>query len=448
MKQLLACQRLIQFFSLLLLLVLASCDSPSGLLNGGHSTSTQSSIDRGHLIYTMSDKSLRAFFSKKGVNAWKKDTSSTYRSFLVTKDTVYAVSDKLYAFDAVSGEDKWNQPIGENLSYSFNAVSNIATDNNNVYVVSNGIAFSFNAKKGTPQWRQPLQPPVDARGTADGGFGTSKAVIIVQSGMLYINNKDGSFVAALQTDHGKQLWSKQIPDDIDPGSFGASLYYQPVDDLILHNGVLYARTSTDVVALNKQSGAIIWQKIVGRVDSMTMTTDDMYISTKQNVVGAPQDGFYQLKLSNGTLNALQLPDGSVDFEHGYQDGNVYMIGGPTSGDVMAVQLSNNALMWRVESTGKIDFLDILNGNLYVVRDDGMISLLDRRSHKTIWSKSVPRGQGLNVQADQSAIYSASNGHVTAMDIQTGKTLWTVDTNGNLAPLTSNSNAPAVFISSN
>lgn len=435
----------ITLFLLSIPFVLAGCNGPQNPLSGFSPSSAPTPVDQGHLIYTLSDKSIHAIHSSNGTIAWHQDTSGTYQEALVTKNTVYVIGDKLYTFNAASGKPGWSEPIGSQSMVS--NFSNIAVDDSNVYIVADGVALAFNAKNGNIQWRTTLQQPSNA-GMPDGGLETIYPVIIVQNGILYTNNNDGSFVAALRTSDGTQLWGIRIPDDIGSDTLGLGLYYQPVDNLFLHNGVLYAMTSSDIAALNIQSGTISWQKIVGRIDSMAMFNNAIDINTYQSVVGSPPSGSYQVQLSNGGSSTLNLPSGSVDFEHGYMNGTVYMIGGPTNGDIMAVQLSNDSTMWDTPSTGKMDFLSVVDGNVYAVRDDGMIMLLNGKTGKTIWSQPMPQGEGENIQVDGDEIYSMSDGQITAIDVHTGHTLWTATTDGNKTSLTGSSAGPLVLMSSN
>lgn len=428
------------FFFTLLLLLFISC-SPQNSPTGNTSGSTSSPSDQGHLIYTLSDSSLSAFHSTTGTRAWQVNNSDGYQEQpLVTKDTVYAVSDrKLYAFDAMTGQAKWNQPLSQE---ALTGVSNVVADNQGVYIFLDNIVFAFNVKNGSILWRTQLREPSSSEGMIpNGGFLPPVPLIVIQHGILYTNS-DGSFIAALQTSDGKQLWSVTIPDNTDPNSLAA--YFQPVYNLFLHNGVLYAMTYTDIVALNIQNGQIIWQTITGSMASTEITDNNMYLTVTQNVVGSPQSGSYQLRLTNGALSPLNLPSGSADFKNGYINSLVYMAGGPTGGDILAVQLPDGITKWHIEGTGQIVFVDVIGSNVYTVRDDGRISLLNGNNGKAIWSQMVPQGQGKNIITDGKEIYMASDGLVISIDIHTGNTLWSAKTNGNFLL----GNFPLVFMGSN
>jgi outer membrane protein assembly factor BamB len=442
-------KQLIPFLFLPISLLLISCNGPQNPLTGNNSSPASPSLNPGHLIYTLSDQSLSAFHSITGTIVWQTNSSTPYQEALATKDAVYAVSDKLYAFDAASGQSTWNQPLTSN-STAFNT-SNIAVDNQGVYIVSDDIAFAFNTKNGSILWRTELQPPSSSKGAIpNGGLGTPSPVIIVQNGILYTNAfdgnaSDGSFVAALQTSHGNQLWSTTVPDDTETDNL--VLYFQPVDTILLHNNVLYGITDTDIAAFNIQNGQILWQTITGGVASMALTDNAIYISATQNVVGSPQNGSYQLLLANGKLSTLNLPAGSANFEKGYINNMVYMTGGPTGGDILAFQLPSGTTKWHVEGTGQIDFLEVLGGNVYTARNDGRISLFNGNNGKTIWSRTVPKGQGKDILTDGNEIYMSGDGLVVAIEIHTGNTLWSAQTDGNRSVLTSDG-FPLVFMSNN
>src|SRR5581483_5754685 len=439
--------RFILFFFLVLLFVLAGCSNPQNILSGNAASSTV--VDQGHLVYTLSNTSLRAFHSKTGTLAWSQDSpdSSVYQEILVTKTTAYALRDhKLYTFDASSGKSGWSQPI-DSLS-SASSISNIAVDNWGVYVAANGIAFSFDAKTGNLQWRTTIQAPETAGVTTS--LASPKPVIVVQNGVLYTNDDAPVAVVALQSTTGKQLWSAGIPDDT-PRTQGG---LQAVYNLLWHNGMLYAITNYDIAALNIHQGSILWQKVLGTgsfatgiiIGSFTIEDTTMMLTTT-NFDGS-QGGAYQLQLSTGTMTPLNLPSGVLDFGDGYHNGVAYMVTGPTSGDLIAAQVSNGTTLWNKEGTGHISYFSVVGENVYIVRDDGVIMLLDGKNGKPLWSKTLQQGQGKNIQTDENAIYSANNGQLLALDVHTGSTLWTASTHGNKTDIQSRLNAPLVFMSSN
>lgn len=422
------------FCSLFVVFLLAGCGGPQG-------TSPSPPVNQGHLIYTLSDKSLTALYSRTGVDAWHADTGGTYQEACASGGTVYTLSDKLSAFDAANGRLKWSQPLGGNTAPE--NTSNIVVDAQAVYLVSESIAFAFNPNNGSLLWRTELQPPASLAGAApNGGLVPPTPTIIVQNGVLYTNGSNGTFAAALQTSNGQQLWSGAVPDNTTPHSLVP--YFQPVSTLVFSQGELYGVTSTDLIAFNRQNGAIKWQTIVGALDSMAFVGDAVDVEVTRNVVGSPPSGAYQLSLASGTLRALRLPAGVVDFARGYKNGVLYLAGGPTGGDVLAVNLADGAIRWHFVGTGKIDFLDVLGGAVYALRSDGVTELLNASDGRTLWTQPGTSGQGKGAIADGDELYAPGDGLIMALDIHTGHILWSAQTNGNKSTPVSGG-APSVFL---
>ncbi len=125
-----------------------------------------------NLVYLVDNFGVLVLDAKTGIKKWEKRVDNITRDVTVVDGIVYATgagiildytnkkwSDKVYAFDAITGEAKWtfsSDYTDTTVGYSGSTVAPTIA-NNEVYVSFRNVFYSINAKTGVKNWEMPIE---------------------------------------------------------------------------------------------------------------------------------------------------------------------------------------------------------------------------------------------------------------------------------------------------
>lgn len=217
---------------------------------------------------------------------------------------------------------------------------------------------------------------------------------IVAEGKVFTMDTE-NFVAAYEAATGKRLWRiSVVPEDADE-AFGGGVSYD--------SGRIYAATgAAEVVALDAQTGDIIWrQAVTAPVRSgPTVSASRVFAVSVDNQLHAldARDGG-KLWSNAGIAEVASLLGGSSPAVEGST-----VVAPYTSGELVALRIDNGRQTWSdtltavrradaVSALADIRGLPVIDrGRVYAVSNSGRMAAIDIRSGSRIWDISVPSVQ--------------------------------------------------------
>ena len=223
-----------------------------------------------------------------------------------------------------------------------------------------------------------------SRGTGGMGKHYLKLAPVVFNQRLYIADADGDLMA-LDATNGKEIWSI----DTDANITGGPGYGE--------NTVLIGTSEARTIAYSAEDGSELWRK----------------------------------KVSSEILSAPQKAENTVVVRTG--DGKIFGLSGNTGKRLWIYDRTVPSLTLRGTGTPVID-----NGLVIAGFDGGKMAALEVKTGKLVWEASVATARGRSelermVDIDSSplvvdgVIYIATfQGHLSAMQAETGRVLWDQD----------------------
>ncbi len=250
------------------------------------------------------------------------------------------------------------------------------------------------------RWRLPIK---------DG----SEAGAQLAEDILYFGAGDGQFYA-VQPDSGKTLWTYP-------------LRAEGIAKPLIQNGVVYVLGGNNVMhALNAKTGKLIWT--YNRREASN-------ISVRGGSQPALAGDMVLVGFSDGVLVALNKSSGAVLWETGLNrnkrfrdvdatpvvDGDRIYVSS-YDGALYSLGLTDGRVIWMIDDGGYEEVL--LNGNtLYYSSTSGKTMALDKLSGKVIWSKDNPRGIGTAPNLHKGVLMVGEmEGALRFLDARTGEFL--------------------------
>lgn len=254
------------------------------------------------------DSYIYALNAENGNLLWKFKTNGPIESSVfVSGTTVFVGSDddSFYALNAATGELKWKYATG------FNVSSSPIVSGETVYFGSDdGYLYALAQSTGTLKWKY----------YAGNIFNSSSPAIVQNS--LYIGNRDGN-IYNIHKDTGELIWKKQLGSSLEhssptvldgylyisdkyslhkleastgnpvwqsshPGNYSSSPY-------VNENAVYTSSSSGNIVASDKQSGTVKWQKTIYSNSAEPVTAD-----AKVYIGGGGSNFIYAFSEKDGT----------------------------------------------------------------------------------------------------------------------------------------------------
>jgi outer membrane protein assembly factor BamB len=295
-----------------------------------HVDNTDRQLADNGVVYIGEDTSIVAQQASDGKQLWQfSGSESRSQPMTVVDGVLYAMGNTtLYAIRASDGTALWQfQPKS--------STGQLEVTNGMVYVGNNSI-FALRASDGTLAWQ--FLPP-----NGEQAFQAFK----VDNGVLY-TIVNYSALYALQANDGKQLWRFQ-PTHI--ASWGP-------ESLTIVNGVIYLQCSSAIFAIQANNAKLLWH-----FDSTTFV--ESYEAA---------NGVVYIRLLNG-ITALRAKDAKElwTFHSDVQGlvvdkGDAALYTRVSSGQVVALRLSNGSLLWRasVDNVPQV----VNSGTLYLATGKG------------------------------------------------------------------------------
>lgn len=280
-------------------------------------------------------------------------------------------------------ERHWVVKLKQNSFFNhrpFQFASPVA-DGNRLFVgVNRDLFYAVNIKRGRKLWTYRTQGPVHAAArTADG--------------VVYFGDLEG-IAYALDQEKGKPIWLTQL---------GNEILSAP---LIVEDKIYFITVGRDIVCLNRQTGAIVWQ--------VTHPVAEFGFSLKGTADPVQFGETMLLGFSDGLLAAYSLTDGSLRWTR-------------QLGDPLSDQKDVDAAVLLHEGKG------------FVASADGKLTAFNPSNGEVLWEAGLEGGGGVNkVALADAKLYVAAGGVVSCLDAESGTLLWEQDLG---VPETS---APAVY----
>ena len=288
--------------------------------------------------------------------AWNFTTGyPVYSSPAIVNGTVFVGSwdGKVYALDALTGEEVWGFDTGTAIS------SSPAVHHGVVFFgAGDGMIYALDGRAGYEEWRYETGASISS----------SPAVA---DGIVYIGSDD-HFVYALNETTGVLVWQVET---------GAIVYSSPV----VVDGVVYIGSEDrNVYALNAATGAEVWRFATeGEVDGTpAVVNGTLYIGSDDNNV-------YALDARTGEEVWRSDVESDIVGAVAVADGRVYI--GSDGNEVVALDASTGKRIWRFPTEAMTSSSPaVADGVVYVGSSDWRVYALDAETGRLLWDHTTGR----------------------------------------------------------
>lgn len=252
----------------------------------------------------------------------------------------------------------------------------------------------LNRSTGATLWDQEIQPqlPEEQYGGMFAEHGYASHTPVSDGEKVYcFFGKSGVHAFDLE---GKQLWSHEVGDGLDPRRWGSA------SSLILVNDVLVVTAgpeSGSLFGLNKHDGTQIWKQEVGLSGMWGTPITSQVDQSRTDLVLAVPDEIWGMNPENGKLR--WFADGiSGDQMNGSPievDGVIYAMDG-RSGEAVAVRaggkgdVNDSHLVWRENHRARISTPIHYQGRLYWVAS-GVLNCIDAKTGSQVYQERLATG---------------------------------------------------------
>jgi eukaryotic-like serine/threonine-protein kinase len=345
-----------------------------------------------HTHYNPSETVLNTGNVSQLVPYWTMTTSSSiFSSPLVANGLVYIAStdNKLYAFNAATGQLQWQKSIGQVTGGGAFIYSSPAVVNDVVYIGSTDHnLYAFNATTGSLLWTAPT-----------GGFIYSSPV--VDNGIVYIGSTDHNLYA-FNSVTGTKIWV---------ASTGGQIYASPA---VVKSVVYVGSNDHKLYALDANTGNILWTASAhNSINSSPAVVDGVVY------IGSDDHSIYAFKASGCGETTCQplwiVSTGDYIFSSpavaknavyiGSHDGNLYAF------DASACASAPCSPLWTATTgDGIVSSPAVANGVVYVGSWDGKLYAFDTSTGTKLWSYSTGDRIYSSPTVINGVVYIGSNDH--------------------------------------
>ncbi|WP_267983414.1 outer membrane protein assembly factor BamB [Flocculibacter collagenilyticus] len=264
----------------------------------------------------------------------------------IYKDTVFVASRDgiVKALDLVTGDEKWQQTLGESASFweitsnkSARLSGGVTIAYGNVYIGSeNGEMFALSSETGELLWHTKVKGEV----IAPVAFG---------EGLIFVHTAAGNIIA-LHPDNGEQRWI--VEQEIPPLSLRGSSA-----PLFNNGGVIVGSATGKVSAVIASQGVTAWETPIAEAKGATDLARLVDVDTQPKVVG-------------NTLFSIAY-----------------------NGNLVALEIRSGRVMWKREYASYVDFT-YDSSNLYVTDSQGHVFAIDAQTGIEKWSQTGLSNRGV------------------------------------------------------
>lgn len=291
----------------------------------------------------------------------------------------------------------------------------LATEDHVFFVCDNGYLFKLDRRTGKEVWRYDLGDARSPRILAhriiddveprigDFDFENSSPRPELADGVLYVGSGDGSF-HAVDSDTGKRVWRFEAPENGKPPE---TLPWDPegsnkirTDALVLRDRVVFGSFGHKLRALDRKTGAEIWQKdLRAEISSSPSLVDGkIIVGSRGGVLYAfdPETGkkLWGNLFWGSAIESTAVPAGGSEF----------FIGASDLRRVSRIDAADGRVLWRSDvfglpwarpavSGGRV-FASVSGYTPYQMRHLGSFTALDAESGRIVWRWPVPETDSL------------------------------------------------------
>lgn len=305
-------------------------------------------------VYADGEASLHVFARASREAAWEIQLPGYFLSPLISEDRVFVRAESgekgfLFALDARSGAKQWQfqfpQVGSEHQNIGGHVTSPVLAEGK-LLVASARVFYALDPETGEIEWTLPLVEPVSSSAAAG-------------EGLAYISDFTHTYAVDIAT--GAEQWRFSGQE--------ITLFFAPV----VHNGRVLIGRGTELVALDAQTGAVLWRTGIGAAAMVPGgATDDIAFGKSTHALTAYdlQDGTPLWRYT--ALNFVSLPCISGDY--------LYTIVrlGPAS-QVVALTLHSGEEVWRSDPMNLARSAPVVaDGQVYVRSESGTIVVFAAR----------------------------------------------------------------------
>lgn len=409
------------FVALAVTCALVAC---GGSVRSGSSSSPTVST-RLHLTvaYVLTGDELAAYDAATGRRLWRfvPALPASMPSLVLHDGKLYLSAGSPYALQAGDGRLLWQTPLGAGSMGALESTLQFARGV--LYLAAGGVVSAVSARDGTLLWHTQVGSGLDTL-LVDGALGT---VFDGSGGLTALHGGDGS-----------ELWQVGIQ-----GS--------DISSLQLAGGTLYAGTTDNrLLALDPTDGRLRWSyqdPAIQALSRPTVAGSMIYLAGQAtapstNATGGIGVGTVEtvvaVRATDGTrLWQKQLPIGlaasavtnALDPLVSSDSSTLYVVAGPTVGDVVALATADGAIRWQASSNDTLlAMLGTDRGALYTGGVSGSVGALSADTGAPRWRTSVGQsGQNspvLRLSLMRGTLYAATaDDAYTALDPSAGRMRW-------------------------
>ena len=264
----------------------------------------------------------------------------------------------------------WKKSIGK-----MPIISNIVTDNNNIYIMdSNGSLYCINKNTGKTIYKQVItNPPY---------FGSLYGVISINNGIIYIGTNTNE-VIAFNTNNKKVLWKKKFDNSIKgaPVCFG--------------DKIIISTINNNTYALNKNNGEIVWNYSLDN-EQLKMLSSNSPVLYNNSII---------LSYSSGDIVSLNINNGETNWSKLLVPNYIY-----NSGSVLLQPVTNPI---------------IIGDKILISNVNSMMVLLDAKFGTKVWEKKIGTATD-PVVVNNKWIFIIADNNVLCINANNGNIQWKLD----------------------
>ncbi len=296
----------------------------------------------------------------------------------------------VYGIDAATGRVRWEReahkglPVGGRHRKNTYASETPATDGERLYVYFGNVGLFAYALDGTPLWSKRFEPqPMYL------DFGTASSPVVHDGQVFVLHDNDGkSFVAAIDAKTGQERWRK---------------------DRDMPGGRLTSGWSTPFIWKNERRTELV---IIGRQHAVGYSLDGNELWRLKGLIGQSTPSPVA---ANGLL---YVGTGS----QGESNRPVFAVKPGATGDISLAkgEESNGFVAWtHPRASAYTSSPLVYRGRMYVVNDNGILTVFDAASGKEIYKARVGGGGNTfsaSPWANDGTVYFLSeDGHTFAIE---------------------------------
>jgi outer membrane protein assembly factor BamB len=249
----------------------------------------------------------------------------------------------------------------------------------------------------------------------------------VANGRVFVANQRGDFLA-LNADTGRVIWQKRYARCVASGpAFKNGLVYLGVmNPLPCKRSGNRAAEPGFVTAVDAKTGKERWRFSTSVVESSPLVVGNFVY------VGSWNRRIYALSARTGRVRWAYEADAEVNSSGAFADGTVFF--GTDGGRLYALNAWTGALKWRASSFSRFGRREyfyatpaVAYGRVYIGNTDGTLYAYGAKSGKLLWAQSA----GTYVYAsaaiwDKKILLGTYDGRFSAFDAATGDVVWRKD----------------------